>query len=250
MSRPASATERRRHLLAWAAALVLHGGVFGLGLWNRPADPTPPPEREYLPVDVIDSPEEPPPPPVPEPAPAPPPEPVAERPPPREVVDLTEAPPQPAGPPPTEVDPDAAADAEPVFGLSRQSFAAESGFAMRRGNTVGIDPGDSAATEPVGGLRPVAVHAVTQLPRILREPRPNYPAEMRAAGREGDVIVELVVDPDGRVVRESLRILETPHSAFSEAALEAVQNVEFAPARQGRTPVAVRIRLPVRFRLR
>lgn len=245
MSYPAKAPDRVR-LTAWAAAIALHG-LIAAAAWLRPeSGPKIPPPKpvEVTAVRV----EEPPPTPPAEPKPKEKPKPPA--PPPKEIVDLTTQPPQASEPPPTESSPDAAPDAAPVFGLSKQSFGTSGAFAARRGNTLGMRAADSPITDAVGALRPVPVYSVTKLPEILGKPDPRYPPDLRAGGIEGDVVVELVVTAEGEVGAGTLRVLESSDRGFDEAALEAVGRLRFTPATQGSTPVAVRIRIPVRFRLR
>lgn len=194
---------------------------------ERAEDPPPKPV-EVTAVRV----EEPPPTPPAEPKPKEKPKPPA--PPPKEIVDLTTQPPQASEPPPTESSPDAAPDAAPVFGLSKQSFGTSGAFAARRGNTLGMRAADSPITDAVGALRPVPVYSVTKLPEILGKPDPRYPPDLRAGGIEGDVVVELVVTAEGEVGAGTLRVLESSDRGFDEAALEAVGRLRFTPATQGR----------------
>lgn len=246
MSYPAKAPKRVR-LAAWTAAIILHG-LIAAAAWLRPeAGPriSPPKPVEVTAVRIEE------PPPAPSPTKAKPKEkPKQPAPPPKEIVDLTTQPPQASEPPPTEAAGDAAPDATPVFGLSKQSFGTSGAFAARRGNTLGMRAADSPITDAVGALRPVPVYSLTNLPEILGKPDPRYPPDLRAAGIEGDVVIELVVTAEGEVGAGTLRVLESSDRGFDEAALEAVGSLRFKPATQGSTPVAVRIRIPVRFRLR
>lgn len=232
-------------IVAWLAALALHGGLALMAGVRPDAGPAakPPPPVEVTVVRDEPPPAEPPPTP-----PKPPPKPPA--PPPDVVVDLTRNPPEAAEPPPTQAAADAPADAAPVFGLSAESFAASGALRMRRGNTLAMQAADSPVTDRVEALRPVPVYAVSKLPEILGRPDPRYPAELRAAGIEGEVVVELIVTAEGTVGAGSLQVLESTNAGFNEAAVEAVAALRFRPATQGSTPVAVRIRIPVRFRLR
>lgn len=75
-----------------------------------------------------------------------------------------------------------------------------------------------------------------------------YPELARRAGIDGDVIVQFVVDKQGRVVEPVC--LRTPGGGLCEAALDAVRASAFTPGKQRGKPVLVRFSLPVRFRLR
>ena len=63
---------------------------------------------------------------------------------------------------------------------------------------------------------------------------------------EGDVLIQAVIGPDGRV-REA-RILRSI-SLLDEAALEAVRAWEYSPTLLNGQPVAVIMTVTVRFRL-
>jgi protein TonB len=81
-----------------------------------------------------------------------------------------------------------------------------------------------------------------------RNRRPNYPEASRRRGEQGVVRVELLVDPNGRVV--DVRVLES--SGFSALDAEAVQTVRdwrFRPAQRAGVPVAGSITTAVHFRL-
>ena len=57
---------------------------------------------------------------------------------------------------------------------------------------------------------------------------PAYPAEMRRAGIEGKVRVEIMVDREGKVKR--VRVLDTENATFAEAVRDAVRRWQFVPA--------------------
>jgi protein TonB len=85
-------------------------------------------------------------------------------------------------------------------------------------------------------------------PRVLTRLDPYYPASARRTGTQGHVLVRALVDEYGRV--EEAEVVESePAGVFDDAALKSVRGWTFSPAtRQGR-PVAVRIDIPIRFRL-
>ena len=78
--------------------------------------------------------------------------------------------------------------------------------------------------------------------------RPVYPELARRAGVEGTVVVQFVVDEQGRVVDPV--VVRSPNDLLSDAALDAVRKVEFTPGQQRGRPVKVRFAVPVTFRLR
>lgn len=86
-------------------------------------------------------------------------------------------------------------------------------------------------------------------PRPRRAIRPDYPRGARRRGEQGDVLVEMRVDADGRVT--DARVVATSgHAELDEAALRAVRAATFVPARSGETPVPSTARLTLTFKLK
>src|SRR5688500_1845573 len=57
----------------------------------------------------------------------------------------------------------------------------------------------------------------------------RYPAVLAAARMSGSVTLEFVIDVEGRVAPEGLKILSSTHQGFVAAAQEAVQTTRFRP---------------------
>ena len=66
----------------------------------------------------------------------------------------------------------------------------------------------------------------------------------------GLVQVQYVVGADGRVDERTIRVLASSHPAFVVAALQALGDSRFKPARQGGRPTAVLVQQTFRFRAR
>jgi protein TonB len=99
--------------------------------------------------------------------------------------------------------------------------------------------------------RPVfSATEVDELPELTGELHLPYPDEMRRAGVSGLVVVQYVVGSDGRVDRRTVRVLASSHHAFVLAALQALRDGRFRPARRGGRPVAVLVQQTIRFRCR
>jgi TonB family protein len=74
-------------------------------------------------------------------------------------------------------------------------------------------------------------------PELLR----STPAEApESLDHEVTVVLELVIDSEGKIASAS--IAESAGASFDAAALRAAQQFQFSPARQGGTPVSVKIR--------
>ena len=75
--------------------------------------------------------------------------------------------------------------------------------------------------------------------------RLDYPAVARDAGIRGEVVVAAVIDEQGQV--ETAMVRESPSEVLSIAALKAVRETRFRPARRAGLPVRVRLTIPVPF---
>lgn len=93
---------------------------------------------------------------------------------------------------------------------------------------------------------PVRLHSGMAAPRKTRDVMPTYPAMARTVRVQGIVILEAVIDSSGRV--ESARVLRSI-SLLDEAALEAVRQWRFEPARLNGQPVPVVMTVTVNFSL-
>lgn len=82
------------------------------------------------------------------------------------------------------------------------------------------------------------------LARTMERYYPSVLANSRVTGR---VVVELIVDEDGRVRDGSARVMETTHPAFAEATLRAVERFRFRPAKMAGVPVPVRVTIPINW---
>ncbi|WP_424813396.1 energy transducer TonB [Roseococcus sp. YIM B11640] len=249
----AAGSSRRLRGGAFAGAVLLHLGVFGLVLWftapRRPPDvaepatmevvleapgETPAPQEEAAPpvteepAETVEplppelaAPPEPPPaePPPPEPPPPdapPPPPPRAEAPPPPRPV-----PPRPAQPP-----------------RERRAAPTQPGPATPA-------PGPSQAAPAVPSGPPVLT-----LARFRRPPSPpEYPLAARERGISGVALIRALVGADGET-REVRLHRSSGHAILDNSALAAVRRWAFAPsARDGRA-IEAWIEVPIRFELR
>ncbi len=75
----------------------------------------------------------------------------------------------------------------------------------------------------------------------------RYPDAARRAGIEGRVIIQFIVDENGQV-RDPV-VVRGIGGGCDEAAIAAIQAVEWTPGRQRGRPVRVQFQLPIMFRL-
>jgi TonB family protein len=108
------------------------------------------------------------------------------------------------------------------------------------GGSAGKEAGESAITYEVGSgvIAPVPIH----------QPHPIYTDEARKAHVEGLVSIQATVRKDGSVA--SLRIIRSLGYGLDEAAMNIIATQwKFKPGTQNGTPLDVRAKIDVRFRL-
>lgn len=79
-------------------------------------------------------------------------------------------------------------------------------------------------------------------------PLPEYPWSARRRGREGRVVIEMDVDPEGRPVGVTV-IESSGDDALDRAALDTLARWHLLPAMKKGIFVASRLRVPIRFEL-
>lgn len=236
-------------LVAGLVTLAGHGAVAG---WLAQRDPvvrdpvkktvvrfkvTPPAVKKAIPPAV--KPPEPPPPPPPK---------LVKRVRPR--APASEPPPD--GPTKTDI-------IEPAeSGLSPDQSAPQGGMVVQGGGGI-----DGAMQEGKGSQRTrvaepppprpparkfVPIFEVTKMPRAIRAVEPEVPDAFRSQSREAVVVVEVAISASGRVVEA--RVVKKAGFGLDEAAIDAARRTSFEPAMQGDRPVAVKMQIPYRFKVR
>lgn len=125
------------------------------------------------------------------------------------------------------------------------------------GNVIGTPP--TTPTPPAVPMNPAPpadyvpnARDVEEQPELNRDGLSRtmerfYPSILRDSRTRGRVLVELIVDVDGRVRPGSAEIVEATHPAFGEATLRAVERFRFRPAKMAGVPVPVRVTIPVNW---
>jgi protein TonB len=79
-------------------------------------------------------------------------------------------------------------------------------------------------------------------------PKPEYPRLAKSRGWQGKVLLRVQVTADGRSA--SVQVQQSSgHNQLDEAAVEAVENWTFLPAKRGDMPVASTVTVPIQFKL-
>lgn len=75
----------------------------------------------------------------------------------------------------------------------------------------------------------------------------KYPDLARKAGLEGIVVIQIVIDEEGRP--SNPKVIKSVHKVLDDEALQAVMAQKYHPGRQRGRPVKVAMNIPVTFRL-
>ena len=86
-------------------------------------------------------------------------------------------------------------------------------------------------------------------PILLRMPRPVYPVIMLRAGIDGRVVVQALVNAEGRVEAASILVRQATHVEFIQPARQALAAALFRPGRFGGKAGAAWIVIAIDFNL-
>ena len=84
-------------------------------------------------------------------------------------------------------------------------------------------------------------------PRVTFQQRPIYPWAMQASQMRGEVLVDFIVDIEGRV--RNPFVVRSLNPAFDDPAIDAVRKWRFDPGLHGDRPVATHMQVPIVFEL-
>lgn len=136
-----------------------------------------------------------------------------------------------------------------VFGQSKKALTSDSSSApqVKAGNTISKTPDqlkleeDDLESLPI----PQPEYLLTEMPKVLKQTKINYPQKAKELGLEGRVVLNVLVDETGRV--RMAEVLEGLTSELDQEALRAIQLYEFSPGRIDQKAVAVRIQFAIQF---
>ena len=85
------------------------------------------------------------------------------------------------------------------------------------------------------------------VPKATHQERPIYPFAMRASGMRGEVVVDFIVDIEGRV--RNPYVVRSLNPSFDDAAIDAVRQWTFEPGRVAEQPKPTHMQVPIVFQL-
>ena len=133
-------------------------------------------------------------------------------------------------------------------GLSGFSLVTEPRSALSRAPSPDGRASPGEWDSPATALKPGGPDAVLDYdapPQVLEIQRPIYPREAHDERIEGTVVVEILIDSEGRVARR--RVIQSA-PGLDEAALACVASWRFKPAVKGGKPVPTIAHVPIAFR--
>jgi protein TonB len=162
--------------------------------------------------------------------------------------------PDPEKPPPTK----------PVFGVSMNSTVTAGGsrpaMSVQVGNTLAMAPAKSdvspedvrpyeadPAIREKHGLTVLPSYKLTEMPTPRKLVKADYPERARVAGIEGEIIMRLTIDEEGKV--RAVTIVRGLGHGLDELARNAAHAFLFDPARVEGTPVATVIPFTYRWEI-
>ena len=118
------------------------------------------------------------------------------------------------------------------------------GFGRGSGGT-----GNSAAGSGAGSGRRIGNgNGQYTRARTSDAPKPKYPDTARRNGKEGRVLLRVLVNEEGRSAAVEVN-RSSGIEALDQAAVEAIKRWRFTPARLGDSPIESWVRIPIDFRL-
>ena len=136
-------------------------------------------------------------------------------------------------------------------GVTRDLARANALFqqACDAGNARGCEAVVVDLTAVVDSTKVFAEAVVDVIPERLSCPNPQYPREMSQANIEGEVLLQFVVETDGRVKRQTIEVVRSTHWAFDAPAKAMIAACIFRPGMVRTTPVRVLVQMPLIFAL-
>lgn len=128
------------------------------------------------------------------------------------------------------------------------------GKGVKGGSGSGVEGGtgdaNSKGSAAGADLNKIFKESEVELPAAkIGGPGPAYPDALRTSGVEGEVMVQFVVNENGRYEPGTLKIIDSSNPQFSAAVKAALPMMRFSAARIGGQKVQQLVQLPFEFHL-
>jgi TonB family protein len=137
----------------------------------------------------------------------------------------------------------------PQIAMASQGSGSGSGFGHGLGGGIGAGRGTGAGPGSGGGYGGglMSVGGGVSAPQVIHSVEPAFTDDARRANYQGNVSVQLIVDPEGNP--QNVRLVSHLGMGLDEMAIEAVKQYKFRPAMYQGHAVAVQILIDVDFHL-
>jgi protein TonB len=143
------------------------------------------------------------------------------------------------------VPPDQAPQKSPEFFPDESSQGTEAPLPPPQEETTAVGTGSVSAVPNQPALTSATEEAQ---PEYSKNPPISYPKRARRKGYEGTVLLEVLVNRNGKV--DDLRILvSSGYAILDRSAVKSVKTWSFIPAKKGNDTVDMWVQVPVRFKL-
>ncbi len=137
-----------------------------------------------------------------------------------------------------------------IFGINKNTLTNEgnaSAVAIKAGNTIAkeVDQTPMRPEDETSLPIPAEEYLISNMPKLKTDIKIPYPPEARKNNIEGLVVLEILIDENGKV--RSANLIEGPGFGLNEAALKSIYDFEFSPAMIDQKPVPVKIKYGYRF---
>lgn len=149
----------------------------------------------------------------------------------------------------SEVSTAAVMDSKVVAAAGGSSRTEGPALSPRAGEGAKVSPPAAAVEQATGNVQSKGALGVLARPVYRRNPEPAYPAAARRRRQEGVTLLAVSVSASGRALRVAVK-KSSGYQLLDEAAVGAVVDWEFEPARAGAVAVESEIEVPVRFVLK
>ena len=109
----------------------------------------------------------------------------------------------------------------------------------------------SAAPPRVGNDSTAYFEFQVEKPVLAGEdnPAPEYPPALEKARVDGEVLVQFVVNPDGRADMRTFKVLKSSNGLFTKAVKDVLPSMSFVPAEVGGRKVRQLVQMPFGFKV-
>ena len=115
-----------------------------------------------------------------------------------------------------------------------------------------VTPGENSKSAMKKDLPQAATAAAPILQKAIpvyrQNKQPRYPAIAKRRGYEGEILLNVLVNREGKVAQINIQ-RSSSHQSLDTAASEAVKNWLFVPATEGGRAVSMWVTIPIEFRL-